>query len=168
MPPILQLDLQQILSQSLSFLVLLWVLRRFAWKPILELLDARRRHIETEFQQAAKTREELKQLQEDYARRLARIDEEARIKIQQSILEGKRIAAEVQEEARNQAGAILEKSKETIALEVAKAKVTLRDQVATMTMDAVEKILQRKMDATVDRQLVEATLEELERPPATR
>lgn len=161
-----QLDLQQIISQSLSFLILLWVLRRFAWRPLLGILDGRRRQIEDALQQAARGREDLARLQAEYQQRLATIDDEARRKIQQAILDGKRIALEIQEQARAQAHAVVEKSKETIALELAKAKVTLRDEVAAMTLEAVERILQRKLDAKADRQLIDAVLDELDREPS--
>ena len=159
----LQLDWQQVLSQALSFVVLLWLLRRFAWRPLLTLLDERRRHIETELARVAQSRDELARLQLDYTSRLAKIDDEARVKIQQAILEGKRIALEVQEQARAQASTILAKSKETIELELAKAKVTLRDQVAEMTIEATERVLHRKLDAKADRQLVDEVLDEVER-----
>ena len=159
----LQLDLQQVLSQAISFVILLWLLRRFAWRPLLAILDERRRHIETTLQDVASKKTELERLQADYAQRLAKIDDEARVKIQQAILEGKRIAIEVQEEARVQARTILAKSKETVELELAKAKVTLRDQLADMTVEAVERVLQQKLDPKTDRALVESALDELER-----
>ena len=59
----LQLDVQQVISQALSFLLLLWVLRRFAWRPLLVILDGRRRQIEDALQQTAKSREDVARLQ---------------------------------------------------------------------------------------------------------
>ena len=162
----LQLDLQQILSQALSFILLVVILRRFAWRPLLHLLDQRRARIEEELRQVAQSKTDLARLQADYSQRLAKIDEEARTKIQQSILEGKRIAIEIQEQARAQAYSIINKSKETIELELAKAKVTLRDQVAGMTVDAIERILHQKLDAKTDRHVVDAVLDELEQDQA--
>lgn len=162
----LQQTLEQLCVQVVGFLVLFVVLRKIGWVPLMRLLDERRAHIESQLSQVAQSREELGRLQADYSRRLAQIDEEARVKIQQAILEGKRISLEVQEQARAQASAILTKSKETIELEFAKAQVTLRDHVADMTVDAVERVLQKKLDAKTDRQLVEATLQELERERA--
>lgn len=159
----LQPDLQQIISQSLSFLLLLWVLRRFAWRPILGVLDQRRARIEEELRTIEQGRAELARLQAEYQAHLTQIDAEARTKIQQAVLEGKRIAAEIQEQARAQAQALLAKSQQAMALELAKAKVTLRDQVAEMTLEAVERILRRKLDPTADLHLVTETLEELER-----
>ena len=161
----LQLDLQQVVSQAVSFLILLWLLRRFAWRPLLTMLDQRRARIEEELRQAAQRREELARLQADYGERVAKIEDEARVKIQQAVLEGKRIAMEIQEQARAQGAAVLHKSQEAIALELAKAKVTLRDQLAAMTTGALERILREKLDAERDTRLVEQVLEELEGRP---
>ncbi len=61
MPPILQLDLEQIVSQSISFLLLWWLLRRFAWRPLLALLDHRRAHIEEELRRVASNGERMPQ-----------------------------------------------------------------------------------------------------------
>ena len=161
MPSILQLDLQQIVSQALSFLLLLWVLRRFAWRPLLGVLDARRARVEAHLREAARLQEEAARLQQDLARRLAMIDDEARVKIQQAIQEGRRMAAEVQEDARTQAQGILAKSKETIELELAKAKVTLRDELAELTASAVQRLLRQTLDEKTDHRLIASILEEL-------
>ena len=162
MPPILQLDLQQIVSQALSFLLLLFVLRRFAWRPLLTLLDQRRARIEEDLRQGAQQKEELSRLQADYGKRLAMIEEEARTKLQQAILDGKRIAVEIQEQARQHGYALINKSKETIEQELAKAKVTLRDEMAELTASAVERVLRRKLDQAEDRRLIDTVLDELE------
>lgn len=167
MPSFLQPDLAQILSQTASFFLLLWILRRVAWKPLLGILDARRLLIERELSDAAQAKAELARLHAEYSKRLTAIDEEARVKLQQAILEGKRIGIEVQEQARAQAQQILAKSKETVELELAKARTILRDQVAAMTIGAVEKVLQQKLDARADAALVNAALDELERHERT-
>ena len=162
MPTFLQPDIQQVISQAVSFILLFLVLRKFAWGPLLKVLDDRKHKIEEEFRHAAAQREELVRLQAEYGQRLTKIEDEARVKLQQAIVEGKRIAQEIQEQARSQSYALVTKSKETIELELAKAKVTLRDQVAAMTMDAVEKVLKRKLDEKSDRELVDGVLRDLE------
>lgn len=163
MPEILKLDLQQILSQAISFLLLVAILKRFAWKPLLGILDQRKHRIEEELARMAQGRAELARLQADYTKRLATIEDEARTKIQQAILEGKRMAVEIQEQAREQSYETLNKAKEAIELELAKAKVSLRDQMVGMTVDALERVLRQKIDGKADRHLVEEVLEELER-----
>jgi F-type H+-transporting ATPase subunit b len=155
--------LAQIATTVLGFFLLVVVLRKFFWPTILLALDERRQHIEDGFKNLARSRQELERIQAEYAQRLAQIEGEARSKIQQAILEGKRIAVEIQEQARAQGSAIINKSKETVELELAKAKVMLRDQVAEMTIEAVERMLRQKLDAKTDRRLVDTVLDELER-----
>ena len=154
--------LAQIATTILGFFLLVVVLRKLFWQTILKLLDERRQRIEDGFKNLEHAKQDVARLQLDYQQRLAKIEEEARSKIQQSILEGKRVSMEIQEQARAQGAALLTKSKETIELELAKAKVTLRDQIASMTMEAVEKVLRRKLDEKTDRQLVDTVLTELE------
>lgn len=155
--------IQELSVQVVGFLLLFVIMRRIAWRPLLAILDERRARIEEEFRRVAQTKNELARLQEDYGRRLSAIEDEARTKIQQAILEGKRIGGEIQEQAREQGSAILAKSKEAVELELAKARVTLRDQVAEMTLEAVERVLRGKLDAKADRHLVDQILDELER-----
>ena len=164
----LQLDVQQIISQALSFLLLLWVLRRFAWRPLLGVLDARRARIDESLRQAAQQQADVERLKAELHARLATIDEEARRRIQQAIQEGRRIARELQEDARAQAQGMFAKSKETIELELAKAKIALRDELADMTIQTVERVLQQKLDPETDKALVVAMLNELEASSAPR
>ena len=154
--------LAQIATNVLGFFLLVIFLRKVFWKTILKVLDERRRHIEEGLQDIGRSKQALERLQADYSQRLAKIEEEARTKIQHAVLEGKRMSVEIQEQARVQSHAIIAKSKETVELELAKARVTLRDQVAQMTVDALERILRQKLDAKADRQLVDTALDELE------
>jgi len=153
--------LEELLIQALGFVVLFLILRQFAWKPLLLLLDERRQRIEESFQSIEQAKRELESLQADYTRRLGTIDEEAREKIRQAIQEGRRMASEIQDEARAQSQGIIAKSQETIELELAKAKVSLRDELADMTIEAVQRLLRQKLDAKTDQQLVASILEEL-------
>ena len=154
--------LNQILTTALGFFLLVVILKKFFWSAILKMLDERRAYIEEELRQTAQRKAEMTRLQAEYQQRLTKIEEEARAKIQQALLDGKRMSVEIQEQARAQGYALVTKAKETIELELAKAKVTLRDQMVEMTVDAVERILRRKLDEKTDRQLVDAVLAELE------
>ena len=162
MPPILKLNLIEILSQTISFFLLVFVLKRFAWKPLLGILDQRRERIDSDMKRAAEQKAEFERLQQEINRRLAKLDEEARAKIQEAVLEGKRVGLEVQEEARAQAHAIVTKAKETVEMELAKARATLRDQMSDMTVQALERVLRQKFDAAADKRLVDQVLAELE------
>ena len=163
MPEILKLVPAEIVSQTISFFILVFLLKRFAWKPLLGMLDQRRARIEEGIRLIAQGKAELEHLKEDYTKRLAAIEDEARLKLQQAILEGKKAAVEIQEQAREQGYALMNKAKETIELELGKAKISLRNQMADLTVNAVERVLRQKLDAKADRLLVDSVLEELER-----
>ena len=154
--------LAQIGTTILGFFLLVVFLKRFFWSAILKVLDERRQQIEGDLAQAAKQKEEMGRLQQELSKRLSVIEEEARAKIQQAMAEGKRIAAEMQEEARTQSAAILAKAKDTVALELDKARVTLRDEVARMTVEATERVLRQKLDDKTDQRLIDSVVDELE------
>ena len=154
---------EQILTTALGFFILVVVLKKLFWSAVLQILDERRRRIEESLQHIADSKRQLEHQQAEYAKRLSGVEDEARAKLQQAILEGKKAAVEIQEQARAQGYVLMNKAKETIELELAKAKISLRDQMANLTVDAVERVLRQKVDAKSDRHLVDAVLEELER-----
>ncbi|MBI4341619.1 MAG: F0F1 ATP synthase subunit B [Candidatus Omnitrophica bacterium] len=158
--------LAQILTTALGFFLLVLILRKLFWGAMLQMLDERRHRIEDGLQRIARSQQETERLQAEYTQRLAGIEEEARAKIQQAILEGKRVSVEIQEQAREQGHALLNKAKDTIELEIGKAKVTLRDEMVALAVEALERVLRRKVDEKADRHLVESVLDELEREHA--
>ena len=158
----MQILWQEILTHIVGFLLLLWLLRRFLWTPLLGVLDARRRHIAQGLADVERAKAEIAQLQTDYSQRLAKIEDEARVKLREATLEGKRIATEIHEQARAEARQIVEAMKAKLHLEIAQAKVELRDQIANLTIDATERLLRERLDAGKDKALVTQFLNELE------
>ena len=156
----MNLEIQQILTQALGFLILLFILKKIAWKPLLSLLDERREKISSEFQTIDRTKSELSRLEQDYKARLAEIDAQARQRIQEAISEGQRISVEIQEKAREESKNILNKAKENIELEVAKARVELRNQVATLAIKAAEKLIKVELTEERHKRLVTEFIDE--------
>lgn len=150
----MNIEIQQILTQALGFLVLLWLLKKFAWKPLLAMLDERRESISSEFREIERLKSELSGLEEEYKAKLAEIEAEARVKIQEAISEGQRIAMDIQEKAREEAKKTIDKAKSNIELEVAAAKVELRNQMANIAIKAAEKILREELNADRQKRLV--------------
>jgi F-type H+-transporting ATPase subunit b len=156
----LNLEIQQILTQALGFLILLFILKKIAWKPLLSLLDERREKISSEFQAIEHTKSELSRLEQDYKARLADIDAQARQRIQEAISEGQRISVEIQEKAREESKNILNKAKENIELEVAKARVELRNQVAVLAIKTAEKLIKVELTEERHKRLVTEFIDE--------
>jgi F-type H+-transporting ATPase subunit b len=133
--------LSQILTQILAFLLFAWILKRFAWGPIVNLLDERREKIQGEFERLETMQEEAEKLRDDYEGKLRTIEQEARERIQEAVGEGRRVAQEIRAEAHSEARAITEKAKENIELEVEKARLQLKEDMIRMTTSALEQVL---------------------------
>ena len=153
--------LAQFVTNVLAFFLLLAILKKFAWGALLKLIDERKEKIADEFAGIDRTKGELAKIKEEYQQHLVRIEEEARGKIQQAIAEGRRIASEIEEGARTRNRESIEKAKETIALEVAKAREGLREQVVDLAIQATHKVLQQHLDEETDRRMIEAFIREV-------
>lgn len=153
--------LAQFVTNILAFVFLLLILKKFAWGALLKGIDDRRNKIASEFEGIERAKQELAQLKSDYQEHLGRIEEEARAKIQQAVDEGRRVGSEIEEGARRNAREMLEKAKESIALEVAKARVELKEQVVDLAIQATHKILQQHLDEETDRRMIEAFIKEI-------
>lgn len=156
----MNLEIQQILTQAIGFLVLLFILKKIAWKPLLSLLDERREKISAEFQSIERTKSELSRLEQDYKARLAEIEAQARQKIQEAISEGQKISVELQEKAREEGKNILNKAKDNIELEIAKARVELRNQVVSLAIRAAEKVIKEELSEERHKRLVTEFIDE--------
>ena len=153
--------LAQFVVNILAFLLLLAILKKFAWGSLLKLIDERRDKITSEFEGIEKAKQELEKLKVEYQAHLTKIEEEARVKIQQAINDGRRIASEIEEDARTHARETLEKTKEAVTLEVAKARVELKEQIVDLAIQATHKVLQQNLDEETDRRMIEAFIKDI-------
>lgn len=162
----MNVDIQQILTHIVGFLIVLWILRKFAWGPLLKVLEDRRQKIKSDFDAAADKRQQAEDLADQYAGKMRDIENEARTKLQDAIEDGRRVAAEIREEAREEARKIIDKARADLERDVAKAKVELRNQLVGMTMTATERVIRQTVDEGTHRQLITKFIDELEQAPA--
>lgn len=159
----MSVDIVQILTHMVAFLIMLWVLRKFAWKPFLGILEERRTLIQSDFDTAAAKRREAEETAARYTAQMKDIENEKRARIQEGIGEGRKIADEIREEARGEAKKIIDKAREDIQRDVAKAQVELKDKIVNMTMTATERVIRQSLDQEGHRRLVTGFIDELEK-----
>lgn len=157
----MNIQIQQIITQVIGFLILLWVLRKFAWDRLSSILEERRTKIISELEEARKGREALEQMRRDYEAKMAEIENQARLRVQEAVVQGQRAAKELADQAREEARQILEKSKENIEREMAKAKAQLRDEIATISVAAAEKIVRQEVNRQKNKELVLKYIDEV-------
>src|SRR4030095_7469041 len=96
-----------IITNIIGFLLLFFGLKRFAWGPILGMLDARREKIAKDFAAAEEAKQRAEAIRADYESKLREIDAMSRKKIEEAMREAGQLAAEMKEKARDEANAIL-------------------------------------------------------------
>lgn len=149
--------------QLVAFLIVFFTLRKFAWKPLLSIIRSRRERFESEWQGIEKTKQDVAALQKDYQAHLQKIEDEARARMQEAIQEGRRLAREIQEKARLESQASFEKAKDNIELEIQKARLTMRQEVAELSIQVAEKLLTEKMSDALQEKKALEILGELEK-----
>jgi F-type H+-transporting ATPase subunit b len=157
------LEIGQIVTQIIGFLLALWILKKFAWKPLLKIMEQRKQKIASEFEHIDKQKEKMENLVTDYEAKLKDIDNLARAKILEAASEGQKMASEIKENARKEAKEFLDRAKERLQREVDMAKVQLRDDLVEMTLRVTEKILKEKLDQEKDKRLIADFIDEVEK-----
>jgi F-type H+-transporting ATPase subunit b len=160
---VISLEWQQILTHIVGFLIVLFVLKRYAWKPLLKMIDERRERIQSDFDKAEDERKKAEELRTGYEARMKEAESEARSKIQESIREGQNVAAEIKDTARKEAQDLIERAKEELSRDVDKAKVQLKLDIVKMTLAATEKMINEKLDEAKHRQLIEGFINDVEK-----
>jgi F-type H+-transporting ATPase subunit b len=158
------IDIKQVATQILGFLILLWGLRKWAWGPVLEMLEARRRKIAGEFEEAERRKAEALELKARYEQDLRGIEAQARARIQQAVLEGQKVAAEIKSQAQAEAQQRLTRAQEEIAHERDRAKEALKEQIVSLAVRSAEKILRRNLDDPTQRKLASDFIDEVGAP----
>tara|TARA_B100000427_G_C15247065_1_gene480423 strand:- start:94 stop:582 length:489 start_codon:yes stop_codon:yes gene_type:complete len=134
-----------IIWTTIIFTLLLILLKKFAWKPILSAVDERNTSIEEALKAADKAKEEMEQLNADNERILdeAKLKRDALLKEAREIKDG--IINEAKEKANVEADKIITSAKEQIAHEKMKAITELKNSVAVLSIDIAEKVLKNEL-----------------------
>lgn len=134
--------------QSLVFLVLLFVLGKFAWKPILNAINEREVMIVDALNQAKLAKKEMEQLKSDNEKiiRDAKIERDAILKEARDIKD--RIVGEAKDAAKVEGDKMIESARQSIQAEKAAAMADIKNQIGTLSVNIAESILKQKLDNT--------------------
>ncbi len=150
-----------ILWTILTFVVVLLILRRSAWKTLLGALTAREEKIRTSLEQAERAQQEAVRLLEENRKQLTLADEQSQRIIREGRDLGERLKGEILEKANSGAQHMIEQAKDEIAREREKALQQLRAEVADLAIGAAGKILDANLDSAKHRQLVDKAIKDM-------
>ncbi|MCK5124788.1 MAG: F0F1 ATP synthase subunit B [candidate division Zixibacteria bacterium] len=159
----MELDWKLILTHMLGFVITVVILAKFAWRPILGILDERREKIKSEFDQIESGKSEIEETKAGYDAKLKDIDNLARQKLTEAVNDGQKVAAEIKEQGRDEAKEIIFKAKAETDREVEKARAALKEDMVKMTIAAAEKIISKKLDEQENRRLIKDFIDSVEK-----
>lgn len=157
----LGIDYRLIIAQVVNFAILLFVLHRFAYKPILKVLAERRERIERSQKDAAALEERISKGEEERRERLNQAQQEADLIVSEARQQAETMREKMLEAAKAEvSAAMLEAASEARELKE-RALAEARVEVAGLVVDATEKILGEKLTEKRDRDFIERTIHEL-------
>ena len=164
MNPLVQPDPGLFIWTILTFLVLVTLLAKFAWRPLLQALDTRQELIRKSLDEAQQARQELERLQHESAQivRQARVDAEA--VVAQSRSDAARLRDEMIQKAKAEADGIVRNAERQIQLETQRALQHIRHEAVDLSVMIASKILQRNLTREDNEKLIEEALKQVETP----
>ena len=146
---------QLFLSQVVSFCIVAFLLRQFAYKPILAVLEDRRRKIEEGQLNAEKIRKELAEAEKRYQEIVAKANADAQRMIDEARESSSHLAERKQQEAITAAEQILAKAREAAALEHERQMQTLKRELGRLVIDTTAKVTGKVLTAEDQKRLQE-------------
>jgi len=146
---------------AITFLLLVVVLGKFAWGPIVKMLDEREKTIREAIESAKKERAEAERLLAEQKASLAAASREAAELAKRNQLEVETLRQELTAKARKEADDLVAGARKQIVEETSKAATQLRGMVADLAIEAAGKLVKANLDDKTQRQLVEDYLKQL-------
>ena len=160
--PLVQPDPGLFIWTILTFLVLLALLAKFAWRPLLDALEKRQESIRRSLDDAAKAKQELERLQTESQRILAEARGEAESIIARTRDDANRFRDEMRQKAQQEAANIVKNAEKQIELETNRALQQIRHEAVDLSVAIASKLLQRNVSKEDNERLIEDTFRQLE------
>lgn len=160
--PLVQPDPGLFIWTILTFLVLVGLLAKFAWRPLLEALERRQAAIAKSLEDAQLAKQELERLQVQSAEMMRQARVEAEAIVSRSRADAEALREELKQRSRAEAAAIVKNAEQQIQLETARAIQQIRHEAVDLSVTIASKILKRQLSKEDNAALIEDTLKQVE------
>jgi F-type H+-transporting ATPase subunit b len=147
---------------AITFLILLGLLYKFAFGPLMKMQKTRQAEIRQSIVDAENLRDEAQQLLADYKRQLATARQEADTIVERARKAGELTKAEVMEEARQQAETTLAKARQQIERDTNQALARIREEAADLALSATAKVARNSLSADDQIRLIQEAINEID------
>jgi F-type H+-transporting ATPase subunit b len=160
--PLVQPDPGLFIWTILTFLVLLGLLAKFAWRPLLKALEARQEAIKKSLEDADRAKEELARMQQESAKILDQARVEADSILSRTRSDADRLREELKVRAKEEADTMIRNAEQQIQLQTRQALQQIRHEVGDIAVTIASKLLERNLTNEDNDRLIRETLRQLE------
>ena len=160
--PLVQPDPGLFIWTILTFLVLVALLAKFAWRPLLQALESRQESIRKSLDDAQKAKQELERLHAESAEIIRQSRVEADAIVTRSRGDAERLREEMKQKARAEADAIVKNAERQIQLETGRAIQQIRREAVDLSVMIASKLIQRNLTKEDNGRLIEEALKQVE------
>ncbi len=150
-----------LLAQVVNFIVLLYILKRFLYKPILRILDERKRKIETSVKQSEEIQKKFDEVSQKQIEILDKAKEESEQIIKNAKNEAKTLAGQIQSDASIQAEDSMKRAQQTLQLEKQKMISEAKQEIGDVVVTVTEKVIQKTLTKSDKDRFVKKAVEEI-------
>src|SRR5512145_3074977 len=165
MNPLVQPDPGLFVWTILTFLILVALLARFAWRPLLQALERRQATIAQSLEDAQRARHEMERLQRESVQIMAQARAEAESMLARSRSDAEALREELKQKARTEAAGIVKNAERQIQLETARAIQQIRHEAVDLSVAIASKILRRQVTREDNEALIQEALKQVESQP---
>jgi F-type H+-transporting ATPase subunit b len=148
------------ITQVVTFIILLVILRVLAYKPIMRMLDERSKRIRESMDQAEALKEQSTQAEEQVKKQLEEASREGQERLARAVKAGEDVRQRAQEEAKKDAETLLSRARAEIQRERDDAISEVRREFADLTVLAAGKVIEKSLNKEEHRELIDKVLEE--------
>ena len=163
MNPLVQPDPGLFIWTIITFLILLALLTRFAWRPLLDALRARQERIAHALDEAKRAEEETARLRQESADIIRKAHAEASAIVSSSRTDAERVREEIKQKARAEAAAILAAAERQVRAEIQRARDEVRREAVDLSVAIASKIIRRNLSVEDNRVLIDEMIGSLGR-----
>jgi len=160
--PLVQVDPGLFIWTILTFLILVSLLTKFAWRPLLQALDRRQNLIKDSLDKADQARIELERINSEAAKILDSARVEADAIVSKGRLAGERLREELKEQAREESATLVKNAERQIELETARALQQIRQETVDLSLSIASKVIGRNLSKDDNERLIEDALKQIE------
>ena len=160
--PLVQPDPGLYIWTIVTFLVLVGLLAKFAWRPLLAALDARQEAIRKSLDDVRQAKQDLEKVHAESAKILAQARAEADAIMSTTRTDVNQFREEMRQKARTEAEGIVKNAERQIELETARALQQIRHEAVDISVNIASKLLQRNVSKEDNERLIEDTFKQIE------